>query len=91
MNNVTDTLRTAITHLQAGRLDEARPICQQILSKLPDHPDALNLMGIVEQRSGNLAEAASFFERAIARSPSMPGYHINQGNLLRMTKAIAST
>jgi len=83
MSNVTDSLRTAIAHLQAGRPGQARLICQQILSEQADHPDALNLMGIVEQNSGNLAEAATFFGRAIASNPQAPGYHINQGNLQR--------
>jgi tetratricopeptide (TPR) repeat protein len=54
----------------AGRLDEAEAIYRQILSRHPNDPDALHLLGIVAGQRGNAAMAVELISRAIAVRPS---------------------
>src|SRR5581483_2485845 len=37
----------AIQHHQAGRLDVAEEICREVLAAVPDHVDALHLLGVI--------------------------------------------
>jgi tetratricopeptide (TPR) repeat protein len=84
MTNIAQTLQLAVRHHQAGRLEDARAIYEEILAAQPRQPDALNLMGVLAQQSGQLGEAKSFFQRAIASHPNAAGTHVNYGNVLRL-------
>ena len=75
-------LREAVAHHQAGRLDAARPLYEQILRAQPNHFNALNLLGMVHHAQGRHEQAAELVTRAIAAAPSVPGFHNNLGNIL---------
>lgn len=68
---------------QAGRLDEALDAGRRALAQDPDHPQALNNLGIVEFERGDAAAAASLYRRAIARAPGYAEARNNLGNALR--------
>jgi predicted O-linked N-acetylglucosamine transferase (SPINDLY family) len=59
-------LARAQSLLQAGRADEAVALCREILRVRPQDVSALELAGTAHARSGDLAGARSYFERAVS-------------------------
>jgi len=95
--NVTDTPATLITaqsrkqlnalmqrafeHQQAGQAQEAIALLEQVLQQSPEHPDALNLMGMVAiECLGQADLAIDLFLRAVQINPQNPLY---AGNLAK--------
>ena len=76
-----ELLREAVAHHQAGRLDAARPLYEEILRGQPNHPNALNLLGMVHHARGRHDEAAELVARAVAVAPGVAGFHNNLGNV----------
>ena len=55
MNDSTlKLLESGLLHYQAGRLQQAKDIFQDILTSNPQHPEALNLLGIIALRQGKV-------------------------------------
>jgi protein O-GlcNAc transferase len=75
-------LRDALKHHQASRMAEAESGYRRILAASPDHPDALHLLGVLEQQRGKLDEAVALFERAIRGKPRAAAFHRNLGTAL---------
>jgi predicted TPR repeat methyltransferase len=77
------TLQSARQHHQACRLPEAQALYDQILGQEPNHPEALQLRGILAAQLGHHDEAADLIGRAIALKPNYPEAHFNLGNVLK--------
>lgn len=61
-----DTLfQQALTLQQNEQLDEAEQIYRQILQAVPNHPQILNLLGIIAQTKNLHEQAVSFFEQSL--------------------------
>jgi tetratricopeptide (TPR) repeat protein len=90
---VTD-IRSAVEHHQAGRLAEAEAIYRQILAQNPNDFDALHLLGVIAQESGQSDAAVELIEQAIKIKPGFAPAHTNLGNALksagRLDEAIKS-
>ena len=71
----------ALTAHRAGRLEEARNGYRAVLSRQPDHPDALNLLALVERARGDLPTAVALSRAAVARFEH-PGFLDNLGVIL---------
>lgn len=84
--NIEQLICTAIALQQGGRSDLAEPLYRQILQHDPDEPDALNLLGLIEQERRNYDRAVSLLERAIAVEPEFPEA---LSNLARAKRAIS--
>ncbi len=80
--SVADALAFAVRCHQSGRLDEAEQIYGAVLGAEPDHPDALNFMGILFHQRGNHAASRDHFRRAISHTPGHVSAHNNLGNVL---------
>ncbi len=65
---------------QAGRLTEAQTVYKQILSRFPDHPETLHLLGIIALQSGQNKVAADLIQKAVKGEPNHPVYLSNLGN-----------
>lgn len=76
---VEDALALAIEHHNAGRLAEAEDIYERILAALPNHHDALHLLGLIANENGDNERAVSLIERAIAIAPDVGEMHGNLG------------
>ncbi|HUB96266.1 MAG TPA: tetratricopeptide repeat protein [Stellaceae bacterium] len=70
MTTVAEALGQANAHQAAGRLDDAAALCRLVLGTVPDHPDALHLLGIIAHRRGDAAGALDPIARAAARDPT---------------------
>jgi len=80
---MSSPLENAIAHHRSGRLDAAEWSYRTWLDAEPDHPDALNLLGVVLCQKGRMIEALEWIERAIGRRPDRAAYHGNRGEVLR--------
>lgn len=91
---MNDPLTVAIQHHQRGQLQEAGRIYQNILTRNPNHPDALHLLGVVAHQLGQHQQASQLIARAIALHPNAAAYHANLAEVWRamrqFDKAIAS-
>ena len=76
-------LSEALDLHRQGQLVEARICYEKILSRRPDHPDALNLLGALEQKDGNLDAALRCLEKAVDLAPQNGIYLNNLGNVLK--------
>jgi len=77
-------LRAAIEHQGAGRLDEARAILNEVLTRQPDNPDALHLLGLVRFAQGQAEEGAALLGRALGQAPDFATAQGNLSVMLRM-------
>lgn len=69
--------QNAVSLHEAGQFDEAERLYRQILETAPNHPDVLNLLGLVAQAKGAQAEACSLFMQAIKHKPNEPSFYYN--------------
>lgn len=83
MATIPEALALAVQHHQAGRLQEAEAIYQQILRVQPEHPDCLHLLGVIAQQVGRHDVAVGYITRAIALNPEAAEYHNNIGEAYR--------
>ena len=83
MPTIPETLQTALTHHQAGRLQEAEALYRQILQDQPDHADALHLLGVIAHQVGRHEAAVDCILKAIKFNPTVAEYHNNLGEAYR--------
>lgn len=79
-------LEQGIEHHKAGRGEEAERVYRSVLSKVPNQPDALNLLGVLAMEAGNHEAAFDFLERAVQARPKDPAILNNYGNALSLAR-----
>ncbi|MBF0588910.1 MAG: tetratricopeptide repeat protein [Magnetococcales bacterium] len=75
-------MATAFQLHQAGRLQEANTLYQQVLAASPRHADALHLSGLLARQTGDLHEAARLIQKGLEANPNMAPAYINLGSTL---------
>jgi tetratricopeptide (TPR) repeat protein len=85
MPDVSQLLPRAVQLHQAGQVEQAREIYQQILRQEPNHLHALNLLGLAGWQTGRHAEAVEYLERAIAIDSTQAAFH---GNLAEARRGL---
>lgn len=80
------SFQQAVALHQSGRLLDADSAYRQVLAEVPDHADALHLMGVIQCQQGQYQAGADFIARAIAVTPNMPAFHYNLGLALQHLK-----
>jgi tetratricopeptide (TPR) repeat protein len=80
---LTARLQRAVAQHRAGRLHAAEAVYREVLALLPEQPDSLHLLGLVELQRGRAGEAAALIRRAITAAPDRAGYHNDLGEALR--------
>jgi len=78
--SIADLAAQASRSRAAGRINEAREICRQILAREPAHVPSLNLLGLMAQASGDHRGAVKMFAKAIASDEVNAACHYNVGN-----------
>ena len=64
-----ELMARAVGQHRAGRLEQAEALYRQVLAQTPDHPDALNLLGVLRAQRGALDQGRALIERALAAAP----------------------
>jgi predicted O-linked N-acetylglucosamine transferase (SPINDLY family) len=84
-------LPAAIAAYRQGNQRDAQALCQQILKDLPEHFDALHLLGVCELDCRQFEEAERTLARAVSVTPRSAEAHSNLGlalfNLKRFNDA----
>jgi tetratricopeptide (TPR) repeat protein len=92
--HIPEALQSAILLFQAGKLQQAEQICQQVLALDPDNENAHNVLGIIAFQTEDFAKAVEHLARTAAINPRQPAYFNNLGNaykkLGRLDEAVAS-
>ena len=80
---MTDSLfEHAIQLHNAGQVDDALALYQQIVEADPTHAGAIHLLGVVLSQKGEYLLAVQFIQNAIVLNDQVPEFHINLGNAL---------
>lgn len=69
----------ALAFHRQGNLDAAENLYRQILETAPDHPDVLNLLGLIAQARGVHNEAVALFYKAVKHAPQHAPFYFNLG------------
>ncbi|WP_282183687.1 tetratricopeptide repeat protein [Herbaspirillum sp. ST 5-3] len=77
-----ETIRVALVHHQAGRLQQAAELYRRVLESTPDQVDALHYLGLIAHQGGRHAEAQTLITKAIDIAPTAPMY-FNLGGVLQ--------
>ncbi|MEO5373353.1 MAG: radical SAM protein [Alphaproteobacteria bacterium] len=82
---IDDAIAAAIDHHRAGRLAEAEALYRRILEVVPEHADALHLLGIIASQTDRVTEGLTLIEKAVAVAPDQPTFRTTLGrfNLAR--------
>jgi len=75
-------IAAAITHHQAGRLDDAEAQYRRVLAGNPKDADALRLLGVLRFQRGDGLEAQRWLQQALRAAPDHAKAHDNLGFVL---------
>lgn len=78
---VDEQLSRAFELLQSGQNQAAESAFEAVLALAPEHPAALQFLGILAHMRGDLARAVELLERACALAPDYLDAHNNLGNI----------
>jgi tetratricopeptide (TPR) repeat protein len=84
---INQTIELGLEHHRAGRLPQAEQLYRQVLAMQPNHPWAIQLLGMIAHQVGNSQLAIQLIRRAISIEPNADFYN-NLGEILRTTGAI---
>lgn len=73
------TFQSAFSLHVEGRLDEAKPIYEELLEVHPEHFNALHSLGVLAIQQRNFDRALALLERAIAIHPGHAAANYNRG------------
>ena len=76
-------LRLARDEFAKGRLARSRELCDELLGRLPDHPEGLHLLALLDLSKGNAAAALGPIERALRGDRRDAKKHQTRGLILR--------
>jgi predicted TPR repeat methyltransferase len=83
--SLDDALAIAVSMHSEGKLDDAETIYRRILEVVPDHPDALNFLGMIAMTRGRRAEAVELIRQSLEADPTVGERYVNLGNVLLAT------
>lgn len=86
MATVSEALRIAFAHSQAGRAAACVSVCHDILRAAPACADALYLLGLALHQQGNSAGACEALDQAIRSNPKLVAAQHHLGCIRAMRK-----
>jgi len=81
--SIQQALELAVQHHNAGELQKAENIYQQILQTDPNQHVALHFLGLIAHQVGENDVAVELIQKAIIRNPNYAEAHNNLGNVLK--------
>ena len=81
--SVRDALTIAIRLHQQGHLEEAEQLYGNILNAVPEQPDALHFLGVLNHQLGRGEVGLRLMRQALALQPKHADIHNNLGNILK--------
>jgi tetratricopeptide (TPR) repeat protein len=68
------------------KFEEAKQLLTGVHARFPACAEALTLLGVLEERDGNLDEAIVFHTRALQHDPALAVAHVNFGRIYALTQ-----
>jgi len=81
---MSQTFHDAIQLHKQGDLNQAELGYRQILDEMPDHSDAIHLLGVIAHQRGQYARAVTLIRKAISLAPDAGTYYCNLAEACRM-------
>lgn len=78
------TLQAAFSHHKAGRFDDAGVLYQKVLSTVPNQPNALHWLGVMEAQRGHIGRSIELIRQALPALDQSADVHFDLGNVLRI-------
>jgi Flp pilus assembly protein TadD len=91
VNERAQRLERAASLISSNQLAEAEQQLNQVMRVAPNDATALNLLGAIRAKQGNLDEAETLFQRAVRSDASMTGAHMNLAYLYLLKGAPEKT
>ncbi len=91
MSAMSKRLAEGLALHQAGRLEEAERIYEEVVAREPRNADAQQFLGLVRLRRGDLEGAVERIGRAVALNPKVGAYHYNLGLALQRRGDVAGS
>ncbi|HSZ57982.1 MAG TPA: tetratricopeptide repeat protein [Tepidisphaeraceae bacterium] len=79
---VERNLMLARDQMKSGRLPELEQTCRAILSQHPEHPQAMQLLGVALAGQGRFDDAIEILAEAVRQRPAAPQAHYNLAKTL---------
>jgi len=86
---IQKTLDQALECHHSGRLEEAKQLYRQILSRDPENPVALHYLGVIAMQAGHFDISLDLIRKAIRFRPGSAEAHNSLGNTLMATDRAA--
>ena len=80
---IPDAVRRAVELHEAGRLNDAERIYRAVLEAVPQHFQALQMLGVLCVQTGHPGEGAALLHRAVEADPASGVAHANLANVLK--------
>ncbi len=87
--NLQQSLQTAATLFNQGRLEEAKAICLQIQQQAPRSIDNIHLLALIHKNQGESKTAEKYFKTCLQLDAKRPDILSNLGNLYRSEGSIS--
>jgi tetratricopeptide (TPR) repeat protein len=79
MTTISEIFDTAVAYQRSGQIHRAEDLYRQILTRDPDHVDALHHLGLASHELGRSEEAVEYLRRAVLQSPGFADAHNSLG------------
>lgn len=83
MLDIAETIKIAVQHHQANRLEQAEQLCQLVLRSQSDNASALHILGLIAHQRGSNHLAVDLISKAVASNSQVPQFHNNLGVALK--------
>jgi tetratricopeptide (TPR) repeat protein len=77
MPTATELIDEGLKHHAAGQLTLAETKYREVLSREPENPAGLHLLGVLNSQQGRKETAVGLITRAITANPNIPEFHAN--------------
>jgi len=84
--NLAQSFQQAQSAFNGGDLWTASRVCDDMIKRVPGHPDVLHLMALVCKRQGQITQAEKYFKASLSSKPKQPAVLSNLGNLLKRNR-----
>jgi Tfp pilus assembly protein PilF len=84
--NLAQSFQQAQSAFNGGDLWTASRVCDDMIKRVPGHPDVLHLMALVCKRQGHVSKAEKYFKASLRSKPRQPAVLSNLGNLLKRNR-----
>ncbi len=81
---MSQDFNNAVQLHKQGKLDQAELLYRQILDEMPDHADALHLLGVVAHQRSQFGRAVKLIQKAVQLAPDAGAYYCNLAEACRM-------